>query len=251
VDVTGGAFSRGMILCAGEGRRLRPLTASLAKPLIEIQGKSCLVRALDHMSRFGIECCVVNARHLAQQVSACVDAYGASCPSMSLHVSVEEESLESGGGVKKALPLLGDKPFFVVNGDIVWREEGDSHVFQRLVERWDGKRMDIAMMVLPTPVPMHEELVGDFDMEESWRGWGRLFRGSKPFSYVFSGIQLLSPHLFAETQGLVSFSLRRLYDEAWRKGRLYGVTYGGVWYHLSSLDHVRASAQWTGLSRAP
>ena len=123
-----------MVLAAGKGLRLRPLTLSRPKPLVEVSGEAMLDGVLDRLARAGVAEAVVNAHHLGHMIEAHLQ--GRAEPR--IHVSREKALLETGGGVKKALPLLGDDPFFVINGDVVWRD-GKVPALQRLAEAFDPR----------------------------------------------------------------------------------------------------------------
>jgi MurNAc alpha-1-phosphate uridylyltransferase len=218
--------SKAMIFAAGLGERMRPITNSLPKPLVEVQGRSLLDRILDRLEANGIAEAVINLHHLGQQI----EAHLATRKAPKIIFSPEKERLETGGGLQKALPLLGDEPFFVINGDVLWLD-GRSSALQRLAATFDEERMDALLLLHPTVFAVGYDGPGDFMMDE----WGLLRRREEweiaPF--VFAGIQILSPKLLAGAKAGV-FSLNRLYDRAIEAERLWGLRHDGEWFHVGT-----------------
>jgi MurNAc alpha-1-phosphate uridylyltransferase len=225
-----------MVLAAGKGLRLRPLTLSRPKPLVEVAGRTMLDGVLDRLAEAGVAEAVVNAHHLGHMIEGHLQ--GRASPR--IHISREDALLETGGGVKKALPLLGDRPFFVINGDVVWRD-GKVPALQRLAEAWDGRIMDALLLLQSTASAVGYEGSGDFVMDQLGRLRRRKEGEVAPF--LFAGLQMLSPALFANTpEG--PFSLNLLYDRALAAGRLYGLRHDGTWYHVGTpedLERVEAA----------
>ena len=221
---------RAMVLAAGKGLRLRPITLSRPKPLVEVGGQTMLDGVLDRLAEAGAAEAVVNAHYLGQMIESHLQ--GRTRPR--IHLSHEEALLETGGGVKKALPLLGEEPFFVINGDILWRD-GKVPALRRLAEAWDGARMDALLLLQPTATAVGYEGLGDFVMDQL----GRLRRREEgevaPF--LFAGLQILSPGLFAGTPD-GPFSLNLIYDRALAAGRLYGLRHDGAWYHVGTPEDL-------------
>jgi N-acetyl-alpha-D-muramate 1-phosphate uridylyltransferase len=222
---------RAMVLAAGKGLRLRPITLSRPKPLVEVGGQTMLDGVLDRLADTGVAEAVVNAHYLGQMIESHLQ--GRTRPR--IHLSHEEALLETGGGVKKALPLLGEEPFFVINGDILWRD-GKVPALRRLAEAWDGARMDALLLLQPTATAVGYEGLGDFVMDQL----GRLRRREEgevaPF--LFAGLQILSPGLFAGTPD-GPFSLNLIYDRALAAGRLYGLRHDGAWYHVGTPEDLQ------------
>jgi N-acetyl-alpha-D-muramate 1-phosphate uridylyltransferase len=222
---------RAMVLAAGKGLRLRPITLSRPKPLVEVGGQTMLDGVLDRLAAAGVAEAVVNAHYLGQMIESHLQ--GRTRPR--IHLSHEEALLETGGGVKKALPLLGEEPFFVINGDILWRD-GKVPALRRLAEAWDGARMDALLLLQPTATAVGYEGLGDFVMDQL----GRLRRREEgevaPF--LFAGLQILSPGLFAGTPD-GPFSLNLIYDRALAAGRLYGLRHDGAWYHVGTPEDLQ------------
>ncbi len=223
---------RAMVLAAGLGLRMRPLTETRPKPLIEVAGRSLLDRVLDHLEAAGIGDIVVNAHYLAGQIEAHVAARTAGRATMP--VSVEAERLETGGGVAKALPLLGDEPFFVVNGDVLW-QDGPRPTLTSLAGAWDGTAMDALLLLHPTATAFGYDGAGDFVITAD----GRLSRpaGGAGAPCLFAGIQILSPTLWT---GLPAppFSLNWIYDRAAARGRLFGLVHEGSWFHVGTPEDL-------------
>jgi ATP-dependent helicase/nuclease subunit B len=224
---------RAMVLAAGRGRRMWPITETLPKPLIEIGGRSMLDRVIDFLEVLGIEQVVVNAHHLAPLV----ERHLAKRRSPSIRLSIEAEPLETGGGVANALPLLGGGPFFVVNGDVLWRD-GPVPTLADLAAAWDGRRMDGLLLLHPVATAVGYAGQGDFLLAED----GRLVRrrpGDRA-PLLFAGLQILHPRLFAEAPA-GAFSLNVLYDRAIAAGRLFGVVHRGGWCHVGTPADIPAA----------
>jgi len=237
-------LTHGMVLAAGLGLRMRPLTESTAKPLLMLHGRSLLDRALDRLEEAGIQEVVVNAHWHADQVAAAV----ASRSSPRITLQREEVLLETGGGVKRALPLLGPGPFAIANGDSVWLN-GPTPALPRMAAAFDPDHMDGLLLLVRSAQVMGEIGRGDFMMDPL----GRLRRPKERelAPYIFAGVQILSPALFRDApEG--PFSLNLLYDRAIEAGRLYALVHDGVWFHLSTppdLQQAEAAMQ-SGLVRA-
>ena len=225
-----------MVLAAGKGLRLRPLTLSRPKPLVEVSGQAMLDGVLDRLAAAGVAEAVVNAHHLGHMIEAHLK--GRAEPR--IHISREKTLLETGGGVKKALPLLGADPFFVINGDVVWRD-GKVPALQRLSEGFDPAAMDALLLVHSTASAVGYDGPGDFVMDQL----GRLRRRKEGevVPFLFAGVQILAPTLFADTPD-GPFSLNLVYDRALAAGRLYGLRHDGTWYHVGTpgdLERVEAA----------
>ena len=234
-----------MVLAAGLGLRMRPLTATTAKPLLLLHGRSLLDRALDRLAAAGIGQAVVNAHWHADQVAAAVAGRG----EPRILLQREGGLLETGGGVARALPHLGPGPFVVANGDSVWLD-GPRPALARLAAAFDPAEMDGLLLLMRSAQLEGEVGRGDFLLDPL----GRLRRPKERelAPYLFTGVQLLTPRLFREAPG-GAFSLNRLYDRAIEAGRLFALVHDGVWFHLSTpADLARAeAAMQAGLAKAP
>lgn len=215
-----------MVFAAGLGKRLRPLTETTPKPLLKVAGRTILDRALDRMVAAGIAKAVINTHYLSDQVAAQL----AKRDKPEIVISYEPRLLETGGGVKHALPLLGPGPFYVVNGDVVWLD-GARDTLIRLGRNYDESGMDGLLLVNPVVNAGDYRGPGDFFLDQMGRIRRRLPREVAPF--VFTGIQILHPRLFEGSPG-GAFSLNLLYDRAIEKARLYGIVHDGEWFHIGS-----------------
>ncbi len=224
---------KAMVLAAGLGQRMRPLTQDTAKPLLTLRGRSLLDHALDRLHDAGVTQAVVNAHWKAERVVAAM----AGRENPRARVQLEPELLETGGGVRQALPLLGEAPFFVVNGDAYWLD-GPTPGLTRLARGFDPGRMDALLLLVRTTQVEGQVGRGDFLMD----GLGRLARPAphQVAPYIFSGIQMLAPGLVAP-EPLAAFSLNRCYDRAAAAGRLFGLVHDGVWFHLSTPPDLLAA----------
>ena len=220
-----------MVLAAGRGERLRPLTERLPKPLVEVKGKAMLDWALDHLAESGIAHAVVNLHHLGDQIER--HLAGRERPGVTF--SRESELLDTGGGVTAALSRLGPDAFYVLNGDVVWLD-GLEPTLGRLAKSWNDGEMDGLLLLQPVTDAFGYEGSGDFVMDPVGRLRRRREREQAPF--VFAGVQLLHPRLFAAApEG--AFSLNLLYDRAIESERLWGLRHDGRWFHVGTPDALR------------
>jgi N-acetyl-alpha-D-muramate 1-phosphate uridylyltransferase len=223
--------SRAMVLAAGKGVRLRPITLSRPKPLVVVDGRPMLDMVLDRLADIGVEEAVVNTYHLSHMIEGHLQTRQR--PRM--RISREDVLMETGGGVKKALPFLGERPFFVLNGDVVWRD-GKIPTLLRLAEAWDDAVMDALLLLQPTASAIGYEGSGDFVMDQIGRLRRR--REGEVAPFLFAGLQILKPSLFAKTPD-GPFSLNLLYDRALAAGRLYGLRHDGTWYHVGTPEDLQ------------
>ena len=216
-----------MVLAAGLGTRLRPVTDHLPKPLVEVAGQTLLDHAIERLTAAGVERVVVNLHYKGEMIAARLA--GRARPRIEL--SREETPLETGGGVKRALPLLGDS-FFVVNGDILWLD-GLSTALARLAGAFNARKMDAVLLLQRTVTAIGYEGRGDYFLDPVGTPRRRGEREIAP--YTFAGIQILHRRLFAEVDDTV-FSLKRLYDRAEDAGRLGAIVHDGEWFHVGTPD---------------
>lgn len=220
-----------MVLAAGLGTRMRHLRDSTPKPLIRVGGKALIDHVLDGLSAAGVGTAVVNVHHLADRIEG--HLRGRIRPRIVL--SDERTGLlDTGGGVRRALPQLGGSVFFVHNADSIWRD-GSAACLERLAAAWDGARMDALLLVAPRDEALGYDGGGDFDLD----GEGRLRRRlpGRPAPYVFTGVSLASPALF-EVSPEGAFSLNLLWDRAMAAGRLHGVRHVGRWMHVGTPEAI-------------
>jgi MurNAc alpha-1-phosphate uridylyltransferase len=217
-----------MLLAAGLGIRMRPLTDRTAKPLLPLAGKALIDHALDRLAASGVTSVVVNAHWKADLLEAHLAARSMRPPRTSFRR--EPALLETGGGVKAALHTLGPAPFFVVNGDTFWLD-GPRPALDRLAAAFDPAKVDGVLLVHRTFQVRADVGMGDFVVDK----WGALRRRGERevVPYVYAGLQLIAPALLAGTpEG--AFSMNRAWDTAMAAGRLRAVVHDGLWFHLST-----------------
>ena len=231
--------STAMVLAAGLGLRMRPLTLERPKPLVELQGRTLLDRALDRLAATGVKRTVVNTHYLAEMIERHLAGREG------IVLSPEEDRLETGGGVARALPHLGEEPFFVINSDAVWRD-GPVPALARLAAAWDAARMDVLLML--QPVGRAEGYSGPGDYYCAADGALRRRDEDETAPFLFAGVQILHPRIFRDLpEG--PFSLNLLYDRAQDAGRLYGLQHDAEWFHVGTPeDLARTEAALARLS---
>lgn len=215
-----------MIMAAGKGTRMMPLTANRPKPLIEVGGIALLDHVLDHLRDAGVGKIVVNVHYCAEQVE---QHLAMSAADLDVRISDERDLLrDTGGGLVRALPLIPDDPFICVNADNWWTNGGENALSQ-LMARWDDARMDVLMLLIPLETAYNSQGIGDFNMDAD----GRLSRrqGDAPASYVWTGIQMLSKRLIVDPPADV-FSTNIFWDRAIAQGRCIGIVHDGLWFDV-------------------
>jgi N-acetyl-alpha-D-muramate 1-phosphate uridylyltransferase len=223
-----------MVLAAGNGIRMRPLTDRTPKPLIAVNGKPLLDNVLDRLAATGVETTVVNVHYLADQI----ERHLAGRRAPRIIISDERANLlDTGGGVVKALPLLGDRPFYHLNSDTIWID-GVRPNLLHLAEAFEPARMDALLLLAATSGSVGYSGRGDFVMAPDGRLRRRAEREVAPF--VYAGVAILSHSLFADTPS-GPFSLNLLFDRAIEAGRFYGLRLEGVWMHVGTPDAIAAA----------
>ncbi len=222
-----------MILAAGLGNRMRPLTDHMPKPLIKIAGKAMLSHTLDALAAAGIKNAIVNKHYLSDQIDQFINQRIDPRPK----ITVSDESdqlLDSGGAIKKALPLLGNEPFYVLNSDMIWTDEG-ALALSRLSAYW-REDMDILMLVINREEALGYEGDGDFFMDEqgclNWR------QDDQIADYIYGGILIIRPECFEGADQDI-FSLRDIFKKIHHKGGLFGLAHSGIWHHVGTPDAVK------------
>ncbi|SUA99356.1 Glucose-1-phosphate cytidylyltransferase [Pannonibacter phragmitetus] len=232
--MTNGVFRphSAMILAAGLGKRMRPITATTPKPLIEVNGKALMDHGMDKLAAAGVKCCVVNVHYLADLV----EVHARRRKDLEIIISDEREALlETGGGITKALPLLGDDPFFVLNADTAYWVEGVKPNLEHLIEAFDPERMDALLLVSDMVNSAGYHGRGDFLMDPNGILERRPERSVAPFAYA--GAAILHPRLFRDApEG--KFSLNVLFDRAIEAGRLHGTLMEGIWLHIGTPEAI-------------
>ena len=234
-DPGGTPVTTAMVMASGLGKRMRPLTASRPKPLIEVGGKTLLDHVFDHLRTGGIKNAVVNVHYLADAVEAHLKSRV-----KDIDVKISDERgklLETGGGLVKAAPLLGDKPFLVINSDNYW-VDGPIDSIRLLAQRWDDALMDALLLMVPLARANCHGGQGDFHMDASGKVSRR--RPGRVAPFVFTGVQLVSPRLLKDAPDGV-FSTNILWDRAIAAGRCYGQVHQGLWFDVGTPKAIRAT----------
>lgn len=218
-----------MVLAAGLGLRLRPITLKTPKPLVKVAERSLLDHSLDRLVAAGVERAIVNIHHLADQV----EQHLKSRKDLEIIISSEAgDLLETGGGVKKALPHLGDEPFYICNADVLWLN-GPTSALGRMIQQWDADKMDALLMLHSTVEAYGYTGNGDFEADATGKLTRRGEREITP--YLFTGVQIMHPRIFKATpKG--AFSLNVVYDKVLEAERLYGIVHDGEWFHIGTPD---------------
>lgn len=229
-----------MVLAAGLGTRMRPISDSLPKPLIEIGGRTLLDHAIDRLAQAGIEEVVVNVHYKAEMVEAQLAVR--SRPQ--IRISREAELLETGGGVANALPLLGEL-FFVANADVLWLD-GVEDTLTRLARAFDPERTDAMLLLQRTVTAVGYDGGGDYLLDPMGVARRRGEREIAPF--IFAGVQLLHRRVL---DGIAErrFSLNLVYDRAERSGRLRAIVHDGEWYHIGTPEGLAETRARLGSPR--
>lgn len=220
------ASDTAMVLSAGMGKRMRPLTASQPKPMVRVAGKPLIDHALDRLAEAGVANAVVNVHYMADVIEGHLKARTA--PSV-VFSDEREQLLETGGGLVKAQDLLPD-PFFCLNSDNIWLD-GPKDAFADLSQAWNPDRMDALLLLVPHKRAVNFRGRGDFHMD----GGGRIARRApqRVAPYVFTGIQLVSKRLLRDAPA-GPFSTNLLWDRAILEDRLYGVAFTGEWFEVGT-----------------
>lgn len=226
-----------MVFAAGLGKRMLPLTEDMPKPLIKVAGKALIDYSLDSLAQAGIERAVVNTHYFPDMLKDHVlDREGRP----EVFISYEKELLDTGGGVFKALPLLGARPFISVNSDSIILD-GKKSAFKRMFEEWEKLDGDVLMLLQPVEKAVGYDGEGDFGLTED----GRLTRsksGSAP--YVFTGAMIMRPEIFADApDGVFSIYRDFIHDKYilpdGSLSRVYGIVHDGKWLHVGTPDGVK------------
>ena len=232
----GGAMpDTAMVLAAGLGKRMRPLTATRPKPLVEVAGRTLLDHVLDRLRAGGVRRVVVNVHYLADSLEAHLRRHA---DDLEIVVSDErEELLETGGGLVRAAPLLGEAPFYVVNADNLWLD-GPVDTLRLLANRWDAATMDALLLVVPLARANCHSGIGDFHMDAGGKLARR--RPNRVAPFVFTGIQLVSP-AFLHDAPPGAFSTNLLWNRAIARGRAYGLVHQGLWFDVGTPAAIPAT----------
>ena len=230
-----------MVLAAGLGKRMRPLTATRPKPLVEVAGRTLLDRAMGTLKAGGVTRFVVNVHYMADRIEAHLAARG-----MDQEARISDERdllLETGGGIAKALPLIDADPFLSINADNIW-VDGPVGAARLLANRWDPAQMDALLLLVPLARANCHGGPGDFHMDPLGRVSRR--RPGRVAPFVYTGLQMLSKSLF-EGVAVEPFSMNRLWDKAAAEGRLYGVVHQGLWFDVGTAAAVKETEMLLGV----
>ena len=232
-EVPGEVPRTAMIMAAGLGKRMRPLTATRPKPLIEVGGKALLDHVLDKLRIAGVRKAVVNVHYLADSLEAhlMTRPHG-------LEVVISDERdllLETGGGLVRAEPLIDCDPFLSLNSDNLW-VDGPADTLRLLASQWDGERMDALLLLVPLANARNHKGIGDFHMDRS----GRIRRRDKSHvaPFVFTGIQIVSKRLLRDAPD-GPFSTNLLWDRAIAEGRCFGAVHHGLWFDVGNPEAIK------------
>ena len=218
-----------MILAAGLGLRMRPLTDHQPKPLIKVAGKPLIDYGVDRLRDAGVQKAVVNAHYLAEQILS----WSKQQVSPEIIFSDENaEILDTGGGIAKALPHLGSQPFFVLNSDSFWLD-GKAPALNRLRTAWNNAIMDCLLLLCPVNKTIGYDGQSDFSMGKD----GRVVRQQGGSALVYIGCYLVHPRLFKDAPS-GKFSMNLLWDKAISKGRLHGISHDGKWFHVGTPEAI-------------
>ena len=221
-----------MIMAAGLGKRMRPLTATKPKPLIEVGGKPLLDHVLEKLRVAGVRKVVVNVHYLADALEAHLASRG---HGLDVVISDERDLLmETGGGLVRAAPLIDSDPFLALNSDNLWID-GPADTLKLLASHWDGARMDALLLLVPQARALNHKGMGDFHMDRE----GRIRRRDKSHvaPFVFTGIQIASKRLLRDApEG--PFSTNLLWDRAIEEGRCFGAVHQGLWFDVGTPQSI-------------
>ncbi len=219
-----------MVLAAGYGTRLKPLTDRVPKPLVPVAGKPMIQYALDRLQTYGIETVVINVSYLKEQLTAWL----AGCKNLTVKLSEEAEPLETGGGLKKALPLLGNEPVFVINSDILWTDEGES-ALDRLTRHWDDAKMDFLLLVQSKAKAIGHDQGEDhlFIKPGNTIDWNE-----RDAPYIIAGIGIFHPRVLRDAPD-GKFSVKVLWHQALAQNRLFCLPHHGRWFQTGTLEDIK------------
>jgi MurNAc alpha-1-phosphate uridylyltransferase len=227
-------IKKAMLLAAGYGTRLKPLTDHTPKPLVPVAGRPMIEYALDKLRVYGIEEIVINVSHLKAQLVN----YFAAEKNLRVTISEEAEPLETGGGLKQAAPFLGDEPVFAINSDILWTDDSDT-ALNRLAQTWDDAKMDFLLLAQSKSRAVGHDKGEDhlFIKPENTLGWS-----NADAPYIISGIGIFHPRVLREAPD-GKFSVKILWLKALAQSRLFCLPHHGRWFQTGTLDDIRKTEE--------
>ena len=222
-----------MVMAAGLGKRMRPLTASKPKPLIEVAGRALLDHVLDRLRASGVKTVVVNVHYLADALEAHL-----ANRAEGLEIKISDERkllLETGGGLVHAQSMIDCDPFLAVNSDNYW-VDGPADTLKLLASQWNGDTMDALLLLVPLARARNHGGIGDFHMGRT----GRLRRRERSHvaPFVYTGVQMVSKRLLREAPD-GAFSTNILWDRAIEEGRCFGAVHQGLWFDVGTPQSIR------------
>lgn len=223
------------ILAAGFGKRLKPYTDDMPKPMVAVRGSAMIEQALDKLAAVGVRKCCVNTHYKAEVLQGYVAGRDGA---PEIVVSHEDEILDTGGGLVQGMAAcdLGEA-FYVLSGDSVWDDKAGAEMLPALAAAWDGERMDILMVLQPVESMVLTRGVGDYDLDAE----GRAVRSmDQSGAYMFTSVRINAARIFDGYEGRGAFSYLELMDKAQAAGRLYGVVHEGDWHHISTPADLEA-----------
>ncbi|MGA3265297.1 MAG: nucleotidyltransferase family protein [Verrucomicrobiota bacterium] len=220
-----------MVLAAGYGTRLKPATDRMPKPLIPVAGQPMISYALAKLQAYGIEELVINVSHHKEQLIAWLRA----CPGPAIKISEEAQPLETGGGLKQALPLLGNQAVFTVNSDIIWTDDGPDTALERLARYWDDAKMDFLLLAQSKARAIghhggEDHLFVRHDNTFEWNG--------REAPYIMAGIGIMHPRVLRDAPD-GKFSVKVLWRRALDQRRLFCLPHRGAWYQTGTAEDIR------------
>lgn len=240
--------TKAFILAAGKGERMRPLTDTCPKPLLSVAGKPMIDRALDALVRAGVTDCVINTGYLAEQI----ETHLQNRTDIAITFSREDDLLETGGGVKKALDFFEGQPFYVLNGDVIWTDHTEPALL-RLAAHWDGDAMDACLLMYDKNRLPDYKGKGDYFLNGDHSKLIHVSRcpeeGAESANTIFAGPRIVHPRLFDEAPD-GSFGFLQLFHQAELSGRLHGLRHDGQWYHVGTPEELEKTEQLLKKARA-
>ncbi|MBI1259482.1 MAG: NTP transferase domain-containing protein [Chloroflexi bacterium] len=235
------------ILAAGKGTRLRPYTDSCPKPLVEVDGRTLIDRTLDKLEEAGVTKVTVNLHYMANLL----EKHLSKRRTPTITFSHEDTLLDTGGGVKKALSALGDKPFYVIAGDALWSDGPSGNALLRLADHWDDEKMDILTLMQPLSKMTLTGGLGDYSLQPAPEDLHRVLRSpDKTGTHMWTNIRINHPRLFENTPD-GAFSFLELMDRAQGRERFYALEHDGEWHHISTAaDLERVNEAFAGIRKS-
>lgn len=225
-------IDKAFILAAGLGKRLRPYTDTMPKPMVPINNRPIIDYAVEDLANHGVNQIVVNTSYCA----GVIHDHFVGDSKAEIILSHEEERLETGGGIKKALHYFGDEAFYIINGDALWQDPLESHkgALNQLASVWDASKMDILLLCMDCNDFEAKEVNGDYHIDKNSMATRS---HDKTGTHMFTGIRICHPRIFdGSPDGY--FSFLELMDKAEESGRLYAAEYKGIWHHISTAEDL-------------